>query len=120
MDAADLTGTQLEELAEDLRTLQQQLRDTLEISKEGAKPVELDQPIGRLSRIDAIQQQKMIQSNRRAYHARLKLVTAALGSLTGGDYGACAQCEEPIGYRRLKARPESRFCLVCQSAREAR
>ena len=31
-----------------------------------------------------------------------------------GEYGLCRRCDEPIAYRRLKARPESPYCIACQ------
>ena len=116
----ELTTDQLRELEADLHALEQQLIAALDASRDGARPVDLDQPIGRVSRIDAIQQQKMLESNRRNHQMRLSQVQAALRFLREGDYGLCRACEEPIRYRRLKARPESRFCLSCQSAREQR
>jgi DnaK suppressor protein len=117
---SELTDDQMAELERDLRALDGKLREMLELSRDGARPVDLDQPIGRVSRIDAIQQQKMVESNRRASELRLRKVGAALVRLEDGDYGLCAECEEPIAFRRLKARPESRFCVGCQSAREQR
>ncbi|MFM2152861.1 MAG: hypothetical protein RL199_1296 [Pseudomonadota bacterium] len=33
-------------------------------------------------------------------------------------YGLCEECEEPIAAPRLKARPQVRWCLACQSERE--
>lgn len=35
-----------------------------------------------------------------------------------GDYGDCENCGEPIGYSRLEARPEARFCIACQTRLE--
>ena len=118
MDADELTQQQLEELGRDLKEERARLEEALEISKDGAKPVDLDEPIGRLSRMDAIQQQQMTKANRRAYEQKLLQVGAALEKLDGGDYGDCRSCEEPIGFRRLKARPETPFCIECQEALE--
>lgn len=114
----ELSDAQLRELDSDLRALQERLRSLLEMSKEGVKPVDLDEPIGRISRMDAIQQQKMAASNREASKQRLSLVGAALTAIERGDYGYCNACEEPIAFRRLKAKPEARVCVACQSARE--
>jgi DnaK suppressor protein len=114
----ELSDVQLSELAADLRALQDELRSLLEMSKDGVKPVDLDEPIGRVSRMDAIQQQSMAASNREAAKVRLGQVGAALSAIDGGDYGYCAACEEPIGFRRLKAKPETRMCVACQGARE--
>jgi DnaK suppressor protein len=40
----------------------------------------------------------------------------ALSTFDRGEYGLCRKCEEPIGYRRLSAKPEAPFCLECQRA----
>jgi DnaK suppressor protein len=60
----------------------------------------------------------MIASNRAASRARLGRVGEALAAIERGEYGACARCEEPIAFRRLKAKPESRLCVACQGASE--
>ncbi len=114
----DLTTEQVGELRDDLHALKRSLDEMLDISRDGVRPVELDQPIGRISRIDAIQQQKMLTANRNNSKRRLRLVHAALASLERDEYRLCVECEEPINYRRLKAKPESRFCLDCQRAQE--
>jgi len=114
-----LTREQRSELSKDLADLTLELQKTLEGSAKAARPVELDQPaIGRVSRIDAIQQQKMLQANRQAQKTRLGLVRSALRRFEEGEYGDCKECGESIGYKRLKARPESVFCIECQAARE--
>ena len=38
----------------------------------------------------------------------------ALSRLELGGYGTCANCEEEIGPKRLRAVPWARFCLKCQ------
>lgn len=115
-----LSQHQLDELHRDLSALVTELEHMIGASADGAKPVDLDQPIGRVSRIDAIQQQKMLESNRRSAKLRLRLARAALAAIDTGDYGECRECEEPISFRRLKARPESRLCVDCQGAQERR
>ena len=50
----ELTEQELEELRCDLEKLKSELEELLALSKAGAKPVELDEPIGRLSRMDAM------------------------------------------------------------------
>lgn len=116
----ELTDEQVEELAEKLRGLRTEVERSLEGSAEAAKIVSLDQPIGRISRMDAIQQQKMAEASRRQQTLRLSHTAVALAAVESGDYGLCRSCEEPIGYRRLSARPESLFCLRCQGGRERR
>ena len=117
----ELSETQMGELEADLKALKVSLGQTLSQSKEAAQPVTLDQQsVGRLSRMDAIQQQKMVEANRQRVGIRLKQVRAALRTFEEDEYGLCKRCEEPIGYRRLKAQPEGPFCLDCQRSAEGR
>ena len=116
----ELTQAQTDELHQRLRSDREEIEAQLEASRDGARPVGLDEPIGRLTRMDAMQQQKMTQANRRSLEARLQQVTGALTALGEGEYGFCVRCEEPVGYPRLKARPETRLCLLCQEEIESR
>ncbi len=118
--SAELTSGQHDELVAALTALKGDLEVLLEVSRESVQPVDLDQPIGRLSRIDAIQQQKMAQSSRQNHTRRLQQVKAALVAVDVGVYGECKQCEEDIGYPRLVARPEAPLCVDCQTAVERR
>ena len=113
-----LTQSQLQQLQQDLEALQKSLEATLAFSAEGAKPVDLDKPIGRLSRMDEMQQQQMVRAARRGHETRLLQVRAALQRLAEQEYGECGSCGELIPLRRLRARPESRFCVGCQQTRE--
>lgn len=114
----DLTPEQREELHRDLEALRDALEQALGEAREGARPVSLDNPIGRVSRVDALQQQAMAQANRRSLELRLGQARQALAALVEGEYGSCRKCEEPIAYRRLKSRPETPFCVDCQRGRE--
>ncbi len=114
----ELTDSQQAELRGDLERLVTDLGELLDLSKESTRPVELDQAaVGRISRVDAIQQQQMASAGRRRHEVRLRLVRAALAN---EDYGMCRRCEEPIGYGRLKARPETPHCVDCAGALERR
>lgn len=112
----ELTPAQIEAARAALQARQAELRHLLEVTREGARPVDRQEPIGKLTRIDAIQQQKMTAANRRSTEILLRQVTMALEAIARGDYGACRRCEEPIVHRRLKARPEAPYCLACQDA----
>lgn len=116
MDPGDdtLTPEQTERLRASLEALRDELLAILTATREGAKPVDLDEPIGRLTRMDAIQQQSMTAANRRSHDIRLRQVEQALRFIEQGRYGTCNRCGDPIGWRRLEARPESPYCLDCQ------
>ena len=114
----ELEPAQIEELEALLKANRQEIEDRLRATLEGAKPVDLDEPIGRLSRVDAIQAQQITRAQRGRDEASLKMIKAALARIARGDYGLCARCDEPIGLPRLRARPESAMCVGCRSAAE--
>ena len=116
----DLTDAEFELLGEALRSLRRELEATVDAAAVAAAPVDLAQPIGRLSRIDAIQQQSMVQAGRRAAQRRLQQVEAALRRHQAGDYGSCLGCGAAVDSRRLQAKPEATLCLACQTKGESR
>lgn len=116
----ELTDQQLTELHRALVELRRELQKQLEDSTDGAKPISPDASIGRLTRMDAMQQQSMVQANRRTAQTRLTRIEAALRRYHRKTYGLCVECEEEIGYARLKAQPEAPFCIGCQGNRETR
>ena len=86
--------------------------------KEGA-PVQLDQAVlGRLSRMDAMQQQAMAQATVRRNQVELQRIRTALGRLQSGDYGYCVTCEEEIAERRLRVDPATLICIDCARSAE--
>lgn len=79
--------------------------------------VTLDQSsVGRLSRMDALQQQAMAQNNQQRAEATLKRITAALKRCEDGSYGYCADCDEPIPLKRLEFDPTALRCVRCAEA----
>lgn len=114
----ELTQDQIAELAQDMEVLRREILVSIESARSGGKPVDLGLPIGRLSRMDAIQQQHMSQAGTAALELRLRQITTALAAVESGTYGNCRRCEEPIGYKRLKAKPETPFCVRCQAESE--
>ena len=115
-EAAELTTSQIEVLGAELEKLERELKSQLEANASAAKPVLLDQTaVGRLSRVDSMQSQAMANAARQAMMNRLKQCNAALQAVERGEYGFCRMCEEPIGVKRLTAKPEAPLCLRCQS-----
>jgi len=113
-----LTSAQTADLKVRLLALMAEIEHALDVSSDSERPVDLEAPIGRLSRIDAIQQQKMAKASRSRLQARLPALAAALNRIAEDTYGDCALCDDPIGYGRLTARPETPLCMPCQAERE--
>jgi DnaK suppressor protein len=93
---------------------QAELRALSDGARDSRKPVELDQSkVGRLSRMDAMQDQAMAQESERRRMGELQRIEAALERLTGGDYGYCVSCEEAIAPARLELDPAVATCIEC-------
>jgi DnaK suppressor protein len=120
----NLTEKQLKSFGRSLKALHDELLMLLDISSESGDTVELDQTkVGRLSRMDAMQQQEMSHACRAGYQKRLKDVQRALLNIEQGgsglcEYGWCEHCGDNIDIRRLEVKPESKFCVKCQESQE--
>ncbi len=117
----ELTDEEREELHSALKALEKELEASLALARQSGKPVALDQAaVGRISRGDALQQQQMALAAQRSNELRLGQIKRALAAFEEDRYGECAECDEPIGYRRLRSRPETPLCVACQAGHEAR
>ena len=77
-------------------------------------PVVLDQAsLGRLSRMNAMQQQAMALATERRRIVALARIEAALARLDAGDYGWCTGCGEAISPKRLALDPAIPTCIAC-------
>ncbi len=48
----------------------------------------------------------------------LRKIEKALARIDEGTYDLCEGCENPIGRKRLLARPETTYCIVCKEEQE--
>ena len=104
-------------LQEDLKAVNAAIQQ----AAEAATTVELDQSrVGRLSRMDAMQQQAMAKEVQTRMVNRKRKLEAALARIPAGNYGACCECRDPLDIERLEADPATVFCGDCASEREAR
>ncbi len=84
------------------------------MSAEGREPVTLQQDsVGRLSRMDAMQQQAMAQAEERRRNAERARIKAAFARLDEGEWGYCAKCGEAIAEGRLRNDPSVARCVGC-------
>jgi DnaK suppressor protein len=85
-----------------------------------AETVELDQSkVGRVSRMDALQQQAMSAAVGQRARLELTAVEAALRRIDSGEYGFCVTCSEDIAEKRLRANPAVVNCINCARNKES-
>lgn len=99
-----------------LQARRKELQALQAMSSDSRGAVELDQTsVGRVSRIDAIQQQEMALAANRQRAEELVRIDAALQRIADGDYGYCIVCEEPIAVKRLEFDASIPTCIQCAS-----
>ena len=102
------------------RCLDQRL-DEISKRQKTVSPLELDQArVGRLSRMDAMQQQAMTRAVARLTAIEEQRIRTALKYMASGEYGYCMDCGEEIAERRLRVDPSLLTCITCARAAEGR
>lgn len=79
-------------------------RDTVELQQDS---------VGRLSRMDALQQQAMAQAQERRRAQERTRIDAALARIEEGEWGYCLTCDEEIAGARLHHDPSVAVCIGC-------
>lgn len=108
-----LSKSRRSELKQAVHSRLEEIERLIESLQEGTQPVGPDNAIGRLSRMEAIHDQEMLQANLRAAKARRERLHQVLSEIDSDEFGICARCEEPIAFERLLLVPESRICVAC-------
>lgn len=101
---------EIEEVLE--RKIKVTLRD-IEEYKELSKPEAPDVAIGRVSRMDAINNKSVVLNALRKAEERLKALYKVKENLNNPDFGNCMKCNQPIPIQRILFRPESLLCVNC-------
>ncbi len=85
----------------------------IEEYKEITKPVAPDCAIGRISRMDAINNKSVTEASLRQAEEKLRNLNRVLSQLGSKDFGLCLKCRKPIPLGRILIRPESLYCVNC-------
>lgn len=76
--------------------------------------VVLDQTsVGRLSRMDAMQQQAMANATSQRRQIEITQAKSALQRIDEGEFGYCMECGEDIAPKRLEHNPAVATCITC-------
>jgi len=79
------------------------------------KPIEPDCAIGRVSRMDAINNKSINDATLIKKRRQLEGLESSLKSLDDKNFGKCVVCGNEIQMGRILIMPESRKCMACAS-----
>lgn len=113
-------GRMDDEIVTELRALIVVRLDALDgedaLGAAGQATVELDQQaVGRLSRMDALQNQAMARATGVRRQTERRRLRAALARIEAGAFGDCEECGEAIAPGRLRLDPAATRCIDCAS-----
>ena len=115
MDAVtQMDGPRLERYRAALTARLAEIAEEEDRGRAGQDTVALDQQsVGRLSRMDALQNQAMAKAQGARRAGAVRRIRAALERIETGEFGYCTDCGEDIGAARLDADPTLPRCLSC-------
>ena len=83
--------------------------------EELTKPIAPENAIGRISRMDAINNKAVNEAALKKAKQKLKNLQITLSNLHEPTFGICAKCNNQIPIGRIMLMPHSRFCVHCAS-----
>lgn len=89
-------------------------QDIIEIEKM-TQPVKPENSLGRISRMDAINNKSVMEVALRNKKSKLTKLKIALSKVDEDNFGICIQCNKDIQEKRLLFMPESNMCIHCAS-----
>ena len=105
----DKIGYFKKKIISEIRLLQEKIIELQEITK----PIAPDVAIGRISRMDAINNKSVNEAALRTSENKLAKLEIALDKVADSNFGFCMRCGQEIPEGRLLIMPESIKCVNC-------
>lgn len=83
--------------------------------KELTKPISPENAVGRVSRMDAINNKSVNEAALRNAINKLASLKSALQRINNNDFGLCIRCKNQIPIRRVLLIPQTNRCVHCAS-----
>jgi len=104
---------QREEIKNLLKKEIKKTKSYVEDYKNMIKPSTPDAAIGRLSRMDAINNKSITEAALRTAEEKLSGLEYVLTKINDENFGECARCGNSIPIQRIILRPQSVYCVNC-------
>lgn len=90
-----------------------QTREEVRHLEDATQPIAPENAIGRVSRMDAINNKSVSEAALRSSKKKLSSLEAALTKIDDPDFGICVRCRQAIAPARLMFLPQSNRCVRC-------
>lgn len=108
-----MTAKEIKELESSIKQMIQKLENEMASLEDSAAPVAPENSIGRISRMDAINNKGVLDAAIRQRKIKLGKLQLAQSQLKKPGFGICKNCGIAINPKRLLLMPESGNCIRC-------
>ena len=98
-----------EKLEDEIKSTQEKIGEYSEL----CKPIAPENSIGRISRMDAINNKSVVEAALRVAIDKMQQLKAMQKKIKNADFGICNKCKQAIPFGRLMIQPHSKFCVIC-------
>ncbi len=110
-----LTPAEISEIKAKIETEILKTQETVTKFRELTKPISPENAIGRVSRMDAINNKSVNDSALKNAETKLNNLTIALSKIDEPDFGLCRICKNEIPMGRILLMPQATTCVRCAS-----
>lgn len=108
-----LTGAERNQISEKILSEMKKLKTKIEEYKILTRPIAPENAIGRVSRMDAINNKSVNEAALRQAEKKLKNMESALEKIDEEYFGLCRNCGNQIPIGRIMLMPGSTKCVPC-------
>ncbi len=108
-----MNEVQLKELKEKLDNEIKTTQEKINTYSKLCKPISPQNSIGRISRMDAINNKSVVEAALRTSIEKMQQLKEMQKNISQSNFGICNKCNQAIPFGRLIIRPYSKFCVMC-------
>ena len=108
-----MTPNEKEQIKEQIHRDLSQMEAQITQLRVKVQPIAPDCSLGRLTRMEAMNEQEVSRRILDETLLRQTRLRSALSRIDHTMFGLCIECDEEIGFERMKLRPESVRCVAC-------
>ena len=105
--------THLKALEEKIESEIKSTKEKIDKYTELCKPIAPENSIGRVSRMDAINNKSVVEAALRVAIKKMQELMSMKNKIKNTDFGICNKCKQTIPFGRLMIQPHSKFCVIC-------
>ena len=108
-----MTKEEIQQFHEKLLSEKGKIEDEIKTLEDKTQPISPENSLGRISRMDAINNKGVAEFSLRQAKRRLNAVNVWLSKHGTDGFGKCARCKNEIPFKRLMFMPHGLKCMRC-------